>query len=547
MKSSKGKKKAPIVDLMSNARFFVERGQRLLYRYDYERALRCFRRAVEIEPHNAGYYCQLASTLAEMGQFEASNEVLHHVLEHVDERMADIYFYLANNYANLEDFHMAEEMALKYLQLNETGVYAEEAEELLDYIYFELDMPPRRYMEPGSDQIYVQHETARRCLEEGRFLEAVGILNQIVEKHGTFLPALNNLSLAYYYIGEFDKALATIERTLEQEPGNLHALCNLAVLLFHLNRTPELVDLVAKLKKVKPMHFDHMYKLATTMGVLGQHGEAYQMYKRMIRTHQPHDPCTFHYAAISAYLTGRNQQATRWWQRVKQLDPHSGVADHYLRLVQEQPDGQHRRDIPYHYDLPQLETGPDRLNWNSPDDLKDNPMIRASLLWALQHGKDDIKQTVLQTLALIGDAEAETAIRQFCKTTPNPHFKKLALLALANMGAALPYDIGECAEISHTGKQETDPILDALMGNSTEAEASFRDWALNVWKEYQMTQTEPIQVRKTVAWVAALEYLYAKQQNRQCRQADVARKYEVSLSTLAKCIKAISALDLNKF
>jgi len=538
MKSSERNKKTTVVDLMCDAHFFIERGQRLLYRYDYEKALRYFQRAVDMEPNNAHFYCHLASALAEMGRFEASNDILHHVLDHVDPQMVDVYFYLANNYANLEDYQMAEEMATNYLQKSQHGIYAEEAEELLDYIYFELDMPPRLFMEKGADELYQRHDEARNCLEEGRFLEAVEILRDIVQTHEAFMPAWNNLSLAYYYVGDFEKAMETIELTLEREPGNLHALCNLAVLLSHMNQTAALLELLAHLKKVAPMHLEHMYKLATTMGVLGQHEEAYALYQRMLKRGVAQDVCTYHYAAISAYMTDRRQQAVRWWQKVKQLDQESGIADYYLQRMKEEHDQVRSMTIPYHYFHPERESLPDKMNWSCPDDFKDNPMIRASLLWALQHGKDDVKQVVLRTLSLIGDSEAEAAVRQFCKETRDPHFQKLALLALAQMGAALPYEVGD----SIPAEEDEDEVSWAIkLHFSGEEQAALCEWSLQLWKAYRSTK-EPIRIRKHSAWLAAMEYLYGKMAKAKLNQINVAEKYDVSLATLAKCIRALSVL-----
>ncbi|WP_232622318.1 tetratricopeptide repeat protein, partial [Rhodococcus rhodochrous] len=197
------------------------------------------------------------------------------------------------------------------------------------------------------------------------------------------MPAWNNLSLAYYYVGDFQQAMATIEETLEREHGNLHALCNLAVLLSHHNRAKELVALINMLKKVVPYHPEHAYKLATTMGVLGQHEEAYRLYAKMLKSGRTHEACTYHYAAISAYMSGHKEQAIRWWQKVKQLDPESGVAEHYMEMVKEAKDGQTKQVIPYHYYQPQQEVSWEKAPASGVEELKNDPMIRASLLWAL--------------------------------------------------------------------------------------------------------------------------------------------------------------------
>lgn len=537
-------KKTTVVDFKQDAAFFVDRGMRCLNRYDYDKALRSFRRAVEMEPTNAECHCHLASALAETGQFEASNEVLYEVIEKWDPSMTEVYFYMANNYANLEDYHMAEEMAVRYLQEDSTGPYREDAEELLDYIYFELDMPPRHFLPSEKEDVYSKHERARRSLEEGRFLEALDTLKEIVEADPEFLPAWNNLSLAYYYAGEFEKAMETIEQTLDKEEGNLHALCNLAVLLSHHNQTVELLSLIDTLKKVVPFHPENTYKLATTMGVLGQHDEAYFHYQRMLRNGRPHEACTYHYAAISAYLSGKKDQALRWWQKAKQLDPEAGIADQYIQMVKNEQEGETIKPIPYQYNTTQRDVSWEKASFTGVEDFKTDPMIRASLLWALQHGRDEVKFAVLQTLSLIGDDEAETAVRQFYYQTDNQQLQKLALLALADMGADMPEGTPEGSNGSPTTEDQKSNIEEGISHYLlSQGKQEAGEWCLDVWRKHHEYAQSRVQVRKEVAWVAALEYVYGTITNEKQSQALLAQKYGISAATLAKCVKVLSTLD----
>ena len=546
MKHNKSIVKKTVVDFQQDATFFVERGMKCLNRYDYEKALRSFRRAVELEPSNAECHCHLASALAETGKFELSNEVLSEVIEKWDPTMYEVYFYMANNYANLEDYEMAEEMAIRYLQEDSNGSYREDAEELLDYIYFELDMPPRHFLPSEKEDIYSKHERARRSLEEGRFLEALDTLKEIVEADPSFLPAWNNLSLAYYYAGDFDQALETISKTLDMEPGNLHALCNLAVLLSHNNHTKELLQLMDTLKKVVPFHPENIYKLATTMGVLGQHEEAYINYHRMLKSGRPHEACTYHYAAISAYLSGHKDQALRWWQKAKQLDPEAGIADQYIQMVKNEQEGETIKPIPYQYNPPQREVSWETASFTGVEDFKTDPMIRASLLWALQHGRDEVKFAVLQTLSLIADDEAETAVRQFYQQTTDPQLQKLALLALADMGASLPTDCPAAEDRETAVKDQADESVEAgiqrLLHDEGHEQAA--KWCLAAWKKYlQQTADDRGQVRKAVAWIAALEYVYGTVSEQKISQAALAKKYGISAATVSKCVKLLSRLD----
>ncbi len=544
MKISKSMKKNTVVNFLRDASFFAERGLRLSRRFDYARALRCFRRAVELDPTNAAYHCHMASILAEMGKFQESNDILHEILDNIDPNMEDVYFYLANNYANQDDFEMAEEMALRYLQIAQKRSFVDEAEELLDYIYFELNLPPRHFLDFSANEIVVKHEQARKCLEEGRFLEAIVLLTEINELDPHFMPAWNNLALAYYYAGDFDKALAVINETITRDPGNLHALCNLAVLLSHQGNISELLPVIAQLKKVVPFHPDNAYKLATTMGILGQHEDAYRFYQRLMRFPYYADAATYHYAAISAYLSNHEQQAMKWWQMVKQLDPESGVADQYLQKLRNRNEGEEKEVIPYHYyRLPKRS----KENWTSFDDFRTDPMIRASLLWALQYGKEDAKQMVIQTLAMIGDDEAKHTLYSFSQNTADPELQKLALLTLSELEAQYPKD----APRSPQKEESAEAIqVEALIRDQLErGDRKFGGWALRFWNRYceETPGQKTASIRKSIAWLAALEYLYAKKNGIKQTQEQTAQKYNVSLSTIAKCIKELKKLDLNKF
>lgn len=542
MKNSGDGNKKTVVIFERDANFFVQRGIRLAQRFEYEKAIRSFRRAVELEPTNAHYMCHLASVLAEIGQFSESNEILHQIIEEIDPEMVEVYFYLAHNYANLEDFQKAEEMALRYLQETKDGMYAAEAEELLDYIYSELDVPPRP-IDPSKLNVHQKHELARKSLEEGRFLEAMEMLQAIIREDDRYTPAWNNLALAYYYVGDFHKALRTIEETLAREPRNLHALCNLAVLLSHHNRLGELAPLLSQLRKTVPLHYEQLYKLATTLGVLGQHAEAYRLFRRLFRYWGQQDASTYHYAAISAYQSGHRQQALEWWQKARQLDPDTGIADYYLRLVKEQEPGNTIEEIPYHYQLPYRDYDLDYADWAHSDELKTDPMIRASLLWALQHGTPDVKRLVIQTLALIGDREAEEALCLFSRTTDDRDLGRLALMALYQIRGEQPEP--GWATVS---KGESERVAEAIRSCLRQHEQTeLCRWALSVWSAYCEQKTNPLKLRKPEAWVAALEYLYAKKTCRKVTQKSLAAKYGLSLQTIAKCVREISALDLNKF
>jgi len=299
--------KRNVIAVHMDATFFFERAVQSLDRHRYDKALKYFRRAVEFEPDNPVNYCNLAGVLSETGQYEESNRILRQVVERIDPTMTECYFYMANNYANMEDYEAAEQALIYYLEHDPNGHYLEESQEMLELLGYELERPPRLTSIKSREGMF-EHDRARSLLEEGKFSEAVRILEKIVRKTPDFMAARNNLALAYYYMGLFDKAMATIRQVLDIEPGNLHALCNLAIFHQHNGDRAELERILALLKKLRPIHHDHVFKLATTMGILSEHEAAYRLFRRLLKTGESGlDPCLYHYTAVAAYNIGRTE------------------------------------------------------------------------------------------------------------------------------------------------------------------------------------------------------------------------------------------------
>ena len=99
-----------------DATFFFERAVQSLDRLHYEKALKYFRRAVEYEPNNPVNHCNMAGILSELSQYEESNRILRHIVEDIDDTMTECYFYMANNYANMDNFEAAEVVLVQYLE-----------------------------------------------------------------------------------------------------------------------------------------------------------------------------------------------------------------------------------------------------------------------------------------------------------------------------------------------------------------------------------------------------------------------------------------------
>lgn len=314
-----------VIPVTLNANFFFERAVRSLDRFQYDKALKNFRKAVEYEPENPVNHCNVAGVLSEMGNYEASNDILTHVLENIDPGMTECYFYMANNFANMESYEEAERSLVTYLEEDVNGEFLAESEELMELLQYELDRPAP-LIRIRSREGVIEHERARALLEEGKFTQAVTLLEEIVSNTPDFLAAHNNLALAYFYMGRFTKAKECIMRVLEQDSGNLHALCNLAIFLQYEGDRGQLAGLLRLLETTIPFHQEHLFKMATTMGILGRHRTAYGHFRRLLKDEEVGgDASLYHYCAAAASNSGLYAEAQRCWQKAAKLDPESAV------------------------------------------------------------------------------------------------------------------------------------------------------------------------------------------------------------------------------
>nr|WP_223070093.1 tetratricopeptide repeat protein [Paenibacillus caui] len=541
-----------------DANFFFDRAVSSLDRLQYDKALKYFRKAVEYEPDNPVNHCNMAGILSEIGDYEGSNKVLSTILNEVDGTMTECYFYMANNYANMEQFEAAEEALITYLEQDPEGQFLAEAEEMMDLLQYELNRPAKvRHIE--SLKGVAEHDQARSMLEKGEFAGAVKLLETLLRDQPDFLAARNNLALGYYYLGMFKEAMDAISQVLERDPGNLHGLCNLAVFIQHEGDEKLLEELSDRLERIVPFHQEHVFKLATTMGILGKHEAAYRHFKRLLRDNDVNfDPCLYHYAAVAAYNIGRYNEARTLWKHAAKLDPDSEVPGFYLDRLQELDLEDAELEPPvisYQYRLPFEEQFRMWKKWGEgiPDQIKQDPLIRSSFFWGLRHGDSRTKLQVIEAFSQIADSEVKEALRAFLmEPDEEKYLKDIALFVLRGLGVNEPLPIvleGETRTVDPGFTSSRLPVW------KSEWQAVLDEAKRRMAKRYNVMQLHDVEtlwvefvtrsfpdvpsVSHLGGWAAALEYLTAKLHQRHVTYEEVAKRYGTSASTASRCTKRV--------
>lgn len=544
-----------VIPVTLNANFFFERAVRSLDRFQYDKALKNFRKAVEYEPENPVNHCNVAGVLSEMGNYEASNDILTHVLENIDPGMTECYFYMANNFANMESYEEAERSLVTYLEEDVNGEFLAESEELMELLQYELDRPAP-LIRIRSREGVIEHERARALLEEGKFTQAVSLLEEIVSNTPDFLAAHNNLALAYFYMGRFTKAKECIMRVLEQDSGNLHALCNLAIFLQYEGDRGQLAGLLRLLETTIPFHQEHLFKMATTMGILGRHRTAYGHFRRLLKDEEVGgDASLYHYRAAAASNSGLYAEAQRCWQKAAKLDPESSVPRFFLaQLQQAQGEGKALSPISYNYQLPfqeQLKLWKDNKG-SFAEEVRNNPLLRSSFFWALRYGDANTKLQVTEALRWIEDEEMSEILQGLLKQQPlqEEKLQEAALLSLQRLIGSVPEEnvLQEAKETSTARlkglpewREDWQKVIDqtvSMMDRRFDA-VQKKDAEL-LWKQFVGSIYPDVPfIRQTEGWCAALEYLIAKMHNLPVTYREVAQRYDVSVSMVSRYARRI--------
>jgi tetratricopeptide (TPR) repeat protein len=556
-----------VVHLQLDANFFFERAVQSLNRQRYDKAIKYFRLATEKEPDNAANYCNFAGILAELGRYEESNKMLETVVYQIDPTLYECLFYMANNAANMGDFEAAEDYLLEYLSSEPEGEYVEEAEDLLYTVSFELGRSPRE-PDPVTLPAYIpKYDQARSYLEEGRFLQAIPLLEELIVQEPHFLDAWNHLALAYYDTGRCEEALQCMEQVLEIDSCHLHTLCNLAILAHHMKETKQCQLLLQTLRKLVPLQQEHTYKLATTMGILGEHQMAYHWFCRLLQTEKAPKATLYHHIAVAAYNTGRIREALTYWEQATAIDAHAYAPSFYLEQVQSwMNQGRSAKSnpvIPYQYHLAFAEEMFKMEAWKPHPqlltELETDPLLRSSIFEALHHGDRHTKLQVLHVLGWIHDQEVEQALRQFLLgPEEDEELRKIALLILQHMQEELPFPVwmhkpkGEVVALAAKPSPPTSwqQVIQCCLQKIKEYDP---DPSRKMERSLQKVQAKwserdhdlLLTVGKIEVWAAALEYIVAKLHGIKVTQREVSQKYHIAISTLAKHVKQLTPVTQN--
>ncbi|WP_338471828.1 tetratricopeptide repeat protein [Niallia sp. XMNu-256] len=491
-KNAQAKTKGQLLSFIPTGEYYFTLGLKAFQRREFKKAIKYLKRAMHLEPGEPMIVCQLAIIYTEIGDFHQSNELLHLIIEELDEEMVECHYFLANNYAHMGYFKDAYSHLLIYLENDPDGEFIHEAEDLLEILTLEED-----FLDDEHDELIMKQEQAKKMLESGHFPKAVKLLKTVIKDFPEYWSAYNNLALAYFYLGEIDKASNILDQVMEKNPGNLHAICNKLVFAYFQKDFSEVKELSTVLKKVKPLLADQQFKLGATFALVGDYDTAYGWFHKLYKHGYDGDGPFYYWFSYAAYFTGREQLSHSLWENVIRITPE-------------------KKDL---------------APWNKENEHEHVNGFEDFDAWILKNLNSDLMEERLFAIFLLSKSQHKESILSKNEVQHNNKLSKLEnqYMSMVKMGKKI--EEGELA-VAHKTAQ--------LLYKSYHPIGTVEAGLYLLWFSV-FTETIHAQVvlKNEKALAGAIDYIWKKLRNEKCSQQKVAQQYGLSSSTLQKYVKIL--------
>jgi tetratricopeptide (TPR) repeat protein len=169
-----------------------------------------------------------------------------------------------------------------------------------------------------TDDLALQSRQGKELMAEGRFEEAIGVYQKLVQALPGNPGILLNLGLAEQMAGHPSKAIPHFQSVLKAEPNNVPALTSLSMARLQVNQPAEAIPLLKKLLSLQPKDVNARGMLAGAEMSLDRFGDAAEQYRQL--TSLESSDAKAWYGLGKAY----ESLAARSFGRLTKIAPESG-------------------------------------------------------------------------------------------------------------------------------------------------------------------------------------------------------------------------------
>lgn len=307
-------------------------------------------------------YARLADIYEAMGlQGSAINCYFRFLDVADDEDLPDIYEGLAANFLSIGNESASAYYYNKLIDADDT--ISDEAKIDIAEVFSSQKKDKFRFVYPPRMADYTQElDLGSRALKAGDCRRAIEEFSKIAKGAKEYKAAKEMQAVAHLLSGEAKEAEEACMELLSQAPDSVRAKATLAAVYLEQNRTDESRAIALELSALELTDTDDLYKVATVCCENGLHDEAYKKFV-VLDKQMPYDGRMLYFKAVSAYKSGRIDEAEKALDCLCTVYPDAEVAKYYLKAIraykeEKETDGG-KEIIPpeliYFYHLPQEE------------------------------------------------------------------------------------------------------------------------------------------------------------------------------------------------
>ena len=194
-----------------------------------------------------------------------------------------------------------------------------------------------------------------KALKVGDLERAIAEFDKVERGSKQYAQAMEMQAVALLLSGKSADAEKVCLQLLEDEPNNLRAHATLAAVYLEQGRKEESKALALRLTEIQTEEEDDLYKIATVCCENDLHEEAYQTFCRLDKK-IPYDGRMLYFKGVSAYKSGRLDEAIKALSDLCVIYPDAEVAKYYLLALRAyKEEGGDAPELTYFYHLPQEE------------------------------------------------------------------------------------------------------------------------------------------------------------------------------------------------
>lgn len=313
-KAKKQKKKINnILPFIPDGDFYFTKGVEAFQKKKFNFSLKWLKKAIEVQPNNPLFNCQMSIVYTEIGAYHSANQLLNNVLQ--SSEYTDCYYLLANNYAHLGLLNDATKYAKLYLEKEPDGDFNEEVYDLLELIDFELDEEDEDgWLLDEEDDLLKYQETLFYLIENSDWEEAISIIEEMLVLFPDHLTIKHDYAQALFYTGHQEKAIQLEQEILEKSEHALQSNMNLALFYFEANQKQEYEAKIRKLLNVYPVHSDQQIKLAVILAKTENYTAAFERFSKINRIMARGHLSYYKWFSIAAFHNNEKKVAEELWQ-----------------------------------------------------------------------------------------------------------------------------------------------------------------------------------------------------------------------------------------